>query len=77
MPKDWGTTGFAYRNDLVKERPTTWRQFFNLAKTKYSKKVSLLDGSPEVIGSVALMLGYSYSTGDAKELEAVRSSCST
>ena len=39
VPKDWGTTGFAYRTDLVKERPTTWRQFFNLAKTKYSKKV--------------------------------------
>ena len=52
-----------YRTDIVKERPTTWRQFFDLAKTKYSKKVTLLDGSPEVIGSVRVMLGYSYSTG--------------
>ena len=73
VPKDWGTTGFAYRTDLVKERPTTWKQFFDLAMGKYSGKVTLLDGSPEVIGSVAIMLGYSYSTGDSKELDAVRS----
>ena len=32
VAKDWGTTGFMYRTDLVKERPTTWRQFVNLAK---------------------------------------------
>jgi spermidine/putrescine transport system substrate-binding protein len=72
VPKDWGTTGFTYRTDLVKEKPTTWKEFFNLTMGKYSGKVSLLDGSPEVIGSVAIMLGYSYSTGDAQELEAVR-----
>ena len=29
-PKDWGTTGFIYRTDLVKERPRTWREFFVL-----------------------------------------------
>ncbi len=72
VAKDWGTTGFTYRTDLVKEKPTTWKQFFDLTMGKYSGKVSLLDGSPEVIGSVALRLGYSFSTGDAKELEAVR-----
>jgi spermidine/putrescine transport system substrate-binding protein len=72
VPKDWGTTGFAYRKDLVKERPTSWKQFFELMKTKYSKKVTLLDGSPEVIGSIAKMLGYSYSTGDRGELDKVR-----
>ena len=72
VPKDWGTTGFTYRTDLVKEKPTSWKEFFNLTMGKYSGKVSLLDGSPEVIGSVAIMMGYSYSTGDAKQLETVR-----
>jgi spermidine/putrescine transport system substrate-binding protein len=72
IAKDWGTTGFTYRTDLVKEKPTSWKEFFDLTMTKYSGKVSLLDGSPEVIGSVAIRLGYSYSTGDSKELEEVR-----
>jgi spermidine/putrescine transport system substrate-binding protein len=69
VPKDWGTTGFVYRTDLVKERPTTWREFFDLAKTKYSKKVTVLDGIPECVGSTLCMLGYSYNSDDEKELD--------
>jgi spermidine/putrescine transport system substrate-binding protein len=72
VPKDWGTTGFTYRKDLVRERPTSWKQFFDLAKNKYSGKVTLLDGSPEVIGSVAKMMGYSYNTESRSELNRVR-----
>jgi spermidine/putrescine transport system substrate-binding protein len=70
VAKDWGTTGFMYRTDKIKERPTTWREFFALTK-KYSKTV-LLDSSPEVVGSVAVMLGHSYNTDDEKELDEVR-----
>jgi spermidine/putrescine transport system substrate-binding protein len=69
VAKDWGTTGFMYRTDLVKERPTTWRQFVTLAKTKYSGKVTVLDGIPEVIGSMLVMLGYSYNSDSRSELE--------
>jgi spermidine/putrescine transport system substrate-binding protein len=72
VPKDWGTTGFVYRTDLVKERPTTWREFVDLTKTRYSKKVTVLDGIPEVIGSLAVMLGFSYNTEDEGELEQVK-----
>ena len=72
VPKDWGTTGFVYRKDLVKERPTSWKQFFDLMKNKYSGKVTLLDGSPEVLGSIARMLGYSYNTDSRSELNKVR-----
>ena len=72
VPKDWGTTGFTYRTDLVKERPTTWKEFFELAKGPYSGKVTILDGIPEVTGSTAVMLGYSYNTEDEDELEQVR-----
>jgi spermidine/putrescine transport system substrate-binding protein len=69
VPKDWGTTGFMYRTDLVKERPTSWREFFDLAKGPYSKKVTVLDGIPEVVGSTLVMLGYSYNSDDEGELE--------
>ena len=62
VAKDWGTTGFMYRSDLVKERPTTWRQFVDLTKTKYSGKVTVLDGIPECVGSMLVMLGYSYNS---------------
>jgi spermidine/putrescine transport system substrate-binding protein len=69
VAKDWGTTGFVYRTDLVKEKPTTWRDFFDLAKGQYSKKVTVLDGIPEVVGSTLVMLGYSYNSEDEAELE--------
>jgi spermidine/putrescine transport system substrate-binding protein len=69
VAKDWGTTGFVYRTDLVKERPTTWREFFDLAKGPYSKKVTVLDGIPECVGSTLCMLGYSYNSDDEGELE--------
>lgn len=72
VPKDWGTTGFMYRTDLVDERPTTWREFVDLTKGPYSGQVTILDGIPEVIGSIALMLGFSYNTDDEAELDQVK-----
>lgn len=72
VAKDWGTTGFMYRSDLVKERPKTWKEFFALAKGKYSGKVTVLDGIPEVIGSTLAMLGYSYNSDNPKELDAAK-----
>jgi spermidine/putrescine transport system substrate-binding protein len=69
VPKDWGTTGFMYRTDLVKEKPASWKDFFDLAKGAYSKKVTVLDGIPEVVGSTLVMLGHSYNSEDEAELE--------
>jgi spermidine/putrescine transport system substrate-binding protein len=69
IAKDWGTTGFVYRTDKVKEKPTTWRDFYDLATGPYSKKVTVLDGAPEVIGSTLVMLGYSYNSEDESELQ--------
>ena len=68
--KDWGTTGFMYRTDKIKERPTTWKEFVALTK-KYGK-TTMVDSSPEVVGSIATMLGYSYNTENVKELDQVR-----
>jgi spermidine/putrescine transport system substrate-binding protein len=72
VPKDWGTTGFMYRTDKVKEKPTSWKEFFALAKGAHSGKVTVLDGIPEVIGSTAVMLGFSYNTEDEGELAQVK-----
>ncbi len=69
VAKDWGTTGFVYRTDLVKEKPVSWRDFYDLATGPYSKKVTVLDGAPEVIGSTLVMLGHSYNSEDEGELE--------
>jgi spermidine/putrescine transport system substrate-binding protein len=72
VPKDWGTTGFMYRSDKIKAKPTSWKDFFALAKGPASGKVTVLDGIPEVIGSTAVMLGYSYNTEDPAELDKIK-----
>ncbi len=69
VPKDWGTTGFMYRSDMVKEKPTTWREFVDLTKGPYSGKVTVLDGIPECVGSMLVMLGYSFNSEDEGEIE--------
>jgi spermidine/putrescine transport system substrate-binding protein len=69
--KDWGTTGFMYRTDKIKERPTSWREFVALVK-KYSGRTTMVDSSPEVVGSIATMLGYSYNTENQGELAQVK-----
>jgi len=69
VPKDWGTTGFMYRTDIVKEKPTTWREFVDLTKGPYSGKVTVLDGIPECVGSMLCMLGYSYNSEDKGEID--------
>ncbi|HEX6582541.1 MAG TPA: spermidine/putrescine ABC transporter substrate-binding protein [Thermoleophilaceae bacterium] len=69
VPKDWGTTGFMYRKDLVKERPTSWREFVDLTKGPYSGKVTVLDGIPECVGSMLVMLGHSFNSEDEGEID--------
>ena len=69
VPKDWGTTGFVYRTDMVKEKPTSWKDFVELTKGPYSGKVTVLDGIPECVGSMLVMLGYSYNSEDEGEIE--------
>ena len=69
VPKDWGTTGFMYRTDMVKEKPTSWQDFVDLTKGPYSGKVTVLDGIPECIGSMLVMLGYSFNSEDEGEID--------
>lgn len=71
MPKDWGTTGFGYRADLLPPM-YGWSDFFKLATTTASGKTIVLDGVNEVIGSMLKMLGFSYNSVDPSQLEQVR-----
>jgi spermidine/putrescine transport system substrate-binding protein len=67
VPKDYGTTGFGYRSDLVSEDMKSWEDFYRLAP-KYSGRYTVLDSPPEVVGSALKMLGYSYNSTDANEI---------
>lgn len=71
MPKDWGTTGFGYRADLLPAM-SSWKDFVQQAKTTASGKTILLDGVNEVIGSMLKMLGYSYNSVDPSQLDQVK-----
>ncbi|MFN2525658.1 MAG: PotD/PotF family extracellular solute-binding protein [Actinomycetota bacterium] len=68
VPKDFGTTGYGYRSRFVKEEMASWEDFFRLAP-KYSGRYTVLDSSPEVVGSALKMLGYSYNSVDPKEID--------
>ena len=68
VPKDYGTTGYGYRSDLVSEEMASWEDFYRLAP-KYSGRYTVLDSPPEVVGSALKMLGYSYNSTDPKEIE--------
>ena len=63
IPTDYGKIGYAYRKDLVSERPTTWADFFELAP-KYSGKVILLDVLEDTIGNTLISLGHDGNTSD-------------
>src|ERR1700704_1319061 len=71
VPKDWGTTGFGFRKDKVKQGMTSWKDFFELAPT-FSGKISVLDGANEVIGSTLKYLGHSYNSDNDQELSAAK-----
>jgi spermidine/putrescine-binding protein len=58
VPTDYGKIGFAYRKDLISERPTSWADVWQLAP-KYSGKITFLDAMEDTMGNTLKMLGYS------------------
>lgn len=69
--KDWGTTGFMYRPDMIKESPRAWADFWDLAE-KYSGQVTVLDSPGEVIGAALKMRRRSYNASDEASLAQAR-----
>ena len=68
VPKDWGTTGYAVNTKHVKQDMTSWKQFWDLAQTEYSGKVTVHDYQLTTIGNALKYHGYSFNSVDPKEL---------
>ena len=69
--KDWGTTGFMYRTDMINETLASWADFWGLAE-KISGCVTVLDSPGEVIGAALKMRGHSYNASAQDELAGAR-----
>ncbi|HEY5630018.1 MAG TPA: spermidine/putrescine ABC transporter substrate-binding protein [Candidatus Limnocylindrales bacterium] len=72
VPKDWGTTGIIYRGNKMKDPMTSWQNFFDLAKTKYSGKTFVVDSPGDVFVAPLRLHGFDVNTTDKNELEIAR-----
>ncbi len=72
IPKNWGTTGFAFWTDDVTPAPATWADFFRMAgEDAYNGRFQIVDHQISSMGSAAVGMGYSLNTVDETELNAV------
>ena len=71
IPTDFGRTGFGYRSDLIPERPTSWKELWQLA-AKYSGKTTMIKYDADIQGSALKYLGYSVNTKDPAQLKAMQ-----
>lgn len=71
IPKNWGTTGIAFRSSKVSPDVTSWKQFFEVAGTTYEGKTLIVDHQISSFGSAAVAMGYSLNTIDPTEMAAV------
>jgi spermidine/putrescine transport system substrate-binding protein len=69
--KDWGTTGFLYRTDMIYEFLESWADFWRLSE-KLSGCVTVLDSPGEVIGAALKLRGHSYNASSPEELAEAR-----
>ncbi|MBI2237534.1 MAG: spermidine/putrescine ABC transporter substrate-binding protein [Actinobacteria bacterium] len=68
IPKNWGTTGYAYWSDEVPEEPTTWKEFWDNTMGPWSGKVTIHDYMLTTIGNALKYYGYSFNSIDPDEL---------
>lgn len=68
VPKNWGTTGFVVNRDKVPSNPTTWKEFFDLARGDATGRVVVHDYQLTTIGNALKYFGYSFNSVDPKEL---------
>ena len=68
VPYFWGTTGIAYRADLVPEPITTWRQLFQPIEALRGRIV-LIKNARDVIGMALKSLGFSANSDNLDELD--------
>lgn len=70
VPYFWGTTGIAYRKDIIKEPITSWSQLFNPSKEMHGK-IIMLGVSRDVIGMALKSIGHSANSTDQTALKKV------
>lgn len=71
VPYFWGTTGIAYRTDLVGKPLTKWMQIFKPEESLHGK-IFMLSQSRELIDIALKTLGHSVNTTDKKVYEEVK-----
>jgi spermidine/putrescine-binding protein len=69
VPWLWGTTGIAYRSDLVDQAPASWGTFQD---PRLRRKMTMLDDMRDVLGSWLRFRGRSLNSVIPAELEAAR-----
>jgi spermidine/putrescine transport system permease protein len=69
VPYAWGTTGLAYRADLVKENIDSWNALFD---PRLAGHILLLDDTREVFGMALKKLGYSLNSTDPDQIRQAR-----
>ena len=69
VPNDYGFGVIGYRKDIVTEPLTSWADFWKLAATKYSGKVTVEDLDRATLGIALKYLGYSANSTSARELD--------
>ena len=69
VPYAWGTTGLAYRSDLVKGPVDSWDVLFD---RRYAGHIVLLDDMREAIGMALKKLGYSLNSTNPDEIRQAR-----
>ncbi len=68
VSKDWGTTGYVINTANVTKPMATWKDFWDLAQTDYSRKVMIHDYQLTSIGNALKYFGYSFNSVDPNEL---------
>ncbi|WP_347266207.1 spermidine/putrescine ABC transporter substrate-binding protein [Paracoccus sp. (in: a-proteobacteria)] len=69
IPRNVGTTGYCLNTaDYEGERPTTWREFWDLTRDQLSGRVIVHDYQLTAIGNALKYFGYSFNSIDPKEL---------
>lgn len=68
LPYLWGTTGIAYRSDLIKQPISRWMDLFNPDAALHGK-IQMTDDSSELVQVALKALGYSLNSDDPVELD--------
>jgi spermidine/putrescine transport system permease protein len=69
VPYVWGTSGLAYRADLVKENVDSWNVMFD---PRWAGRILLLDDMREVFGMALKKLGYSLNSTNPDQIRQAR-----